>query len=205
MEYVEVDSSQIAEVGFGEGFYGPETLGIIFTPNRKQAAAGLPGAEYAYENITPRMHRAMMAADDIYAYFSENIKKHPESFPYVKIETENPPQPPSSPNGGGVTNGMSTTKPSKNSTSPTPQFTATDGVDAETKTEPSTALAVIDTMADDILFTPGAVTDAQLAAGREWYLTEAKKYGIETEDRRTELKRFAPGDHACAVTGGTCV
>ena len=56
---------------------------------------------------------------------------------------------------------------------------------------PSTALAVIDTMADDLLFTPGAVTDAQLAAGRDWYLTEAKKYDISTEKARTEFKRFA--------------
>ena len=53
--------------------------------------------------------------------------------------------------------------------------------------EPSTALAVIDTMADDLLFTPGAVTDAQLAAGRDWYLTEAKKYDIATEKARTEF------------------
>ena len=56
---------------------------------------------------------------------------------------------------------------------------------------PSTALAVIDTMADDLLFTPNAVTDAQLAAGRDWYLTEAKKYDIATEKARTEFKRFA--------------
>jgi len=56
---------------------------------------------------------------------------------------------------------------------------------------PGTALAVIDTMADDLLFTPGAVTDAQLAAGRDWYLTEAKKYDISTENQRTEFKRFA--------------
>jgi transposase-like protein len=53
------------------------------------------------------------------------------------------------------------------------------------------ALAVIDTMADDIIFTPGAVTDAQIEAGRQWYLAEAKKYDISTEAKRTELKRFA--------------
>ena len=60
-----------------------------------------------------------------------------------------------------------------------------------TAESPSTALAVIDMMADDLLFTPGAVTDAQLAAGRDWYLTEAKKYDISTEKARTEFKRFA--------------
>ena len=56
---------------------------------------------------------------------------------------------------------------------------------------PVTALAVIDSMADDLLFTPGAVTDAQLAAGRDWYLAEAKKYDIATDEKRMALKRFA--------------
>jgi colicin import membrane protein len=61
-----------------------------------------------------------------------------------------------------------------------------------TEPEPSTALAVIEEMADDLLFTPGAVTDAQLEAGRQWYLTEARKYqDVSTEKARTELKRFA--------------
>lgn len=62
---------------------------------------------------------------------------------------------------------------------------------ADEPESPSTALAVIDAMADDLLFTPGAVTDAQLAAGRDWYLTEAMKYDISTEKARTEFKRFA--------------
>ena len=57
--------------------------------------------------------------------------------------------------------------------------------------ESQTALAIIDTTEDELLFTPGKITDAQLAAGRDWYLTEAKKYDIATEKQRTELKRFA--------------
>lgn len=57
--------------------------------------------------------------------------------------------------------------------------------------EETTSLAIIDRMADELLFTPGAVTEAQLEAGRQWYLTEAKKYDIATEKQRTELKRFA--------------
>ena len=56
---------------------------------------------------------------------------------------------------------------------------------------PVTSLAVIDTLDNTALFASGGVTDAQLAAGREWYLAEAKKYGIETEEKRTALKRFA--------------
>ena len=57
--------------------------------------------------------------------------------------------------------------------------------------EETAALAIIDTTEDELLFTPGKITDAQLAAGRQWYLTEARKYDIATEKQRTELKRFA--------------
>jgi hypothetical protein len=49
---------------------------------------------------------------------------------------------------------------------------------------------VIDTLENSALFASGGVTDAQLAAGREWYLANAPK-GIETEEKRTALKRFA--------------
>jgi hypothetical protein len=56
---------------------------------------------------------------------------------------------------------------------------------------PGSALALIDSMADDLLFTPGHVTDAQLATMRSDWLAEAKKYDISTEAKRTELKRFA--------------
>jgi hypothetical protein len=56
---------------------------------------------------------------------------------------------------------------------------------------PSTSLAIIDKLDNSALFAVGGVTDAQLAAGREWYLAEAKKYDISTEAERTELKRFA--------------
>jgi hypothetical protein len=207
MEYIKVDNKQIAEVGFGEGFYGPETLGIIFTPNRKQAAGRVPGNEYHYDGVTARVHRAMTAADDVYVYFSENIKKHPEAFPYVKIEAV-PKAPvyasqepgmfddprsegwvadPTEPRRTTQATVTGTTQDSSGTTKTMPtQLPA-----SETSDTPSTALAVIDTMADDLLFTPGAVTDAQLAAGREWYLTEAKKYDISTEKARTELKRFA--------------
>ena len=207
MEYIKVDNKQIAEVGFGEGFYGPETLGIIFTPNRKQAAGRVPGNEYHYDGVTARVHRAMTAADDVYVYFSENIKKHPEAFPYVKIEAV-PKAPvyasqepgmfddprsegwvadPTEPRRTTQATVTGTTQDSSGTTKTMPtQLPA-----SETSDTPSTALAVIDTMADDLLFTPGAVTDAQLAAGRKWYLTEAKKYDITTEKSRTELKRFA--------------
>jgi hypothetical protein len=55
---------------------------------------------------------------------------------------------------------------------------------------PVTSLAVIDTLDNSALFASGCVTDAQIAAGREWYIAHAPK-GIETEEKRMELKRFA--------------
>ncbi len=172
MNYTKVEDSQIAEVGFGEGYYGPETLGIRFQPSKKQAAAGNTGSEYHYGNdraphSPSQTHARLIAAPDTGKWFGENIKKRPDLYPYVKIED-------------GKTYDI-------------PLFESTPGAIAPAQEEPAptTALAVIDTMADDLLFTPNAVTDAQLAAGREWYLTEAKKYDISTEKNRAELKRFA--------------
>ena len=64
MEYVKVESSQIAEVGYGEGLYGPETLALRFPPTKKQKAAGEPGSEYHYGGVTPIIHTAFLEAKD---------------------------------------------------------------------------------------------------------------------------------------------
>jgi len=153
MEYVKVESSQIYSVGFGEGVYGPETLGIRFKQKN-----GI--SEYHYEHVTARMYQALVAAESVGKYFGANIKNNP-AYPFTKVESPDPQQPPSSENGGGEVS------------------------------NPSTSLAIIDKLDNSALFSAGGVTDAQLAAGREWYLTEAKKYDISTEAKRTELKRFA--------------
>src|ERR1017187_7163102 len=89
VEYVKVKSSQIDEVGFGEGHYGPETLGLKFPPNRKQQAAGEPGSNYEYGNVTSRTHQALMAAPSIGSYFGQNIKSRANLYPYTKVEAEN--------------------------------------------------------------------------------------------------------------------
>ena len=157
MEYIAVESSQIAAVGFGDGLYGPETLGIKFPPNKKQPE----GAEYHYGNVSARMHLALVSAESVGSYFGKNIEPFPDQYPFTKVE-----------------DAISETLPLT-----TPVLVA--------EPVPVTALAVIDNMADELLFTPGAVTDAQLAAGRQWYLEEAKQYGIETEEKRSALKRFA--------------
>ncbi len=176
MEYVKVESSQIEAIGFGDGFYGPETLGIQFPPTKKQAAAGQSGSTYHYANVSPRMHQALMAAPSIGSYFDQNIKAHPEQYPYTKVEAD-PHQPRPS-------NGMSGAKMESMPLTQTPTLEATDAP------SPVTSLAVIDTLENNTLFASGGVTDAQIAAGREWYLANAPK-GIETEEKRTALKRFA--------------
>jgi hypothetical protein len=63
--------------------------------------------------------------------------------------------------------------------------------EAEDQPSPGTALSLIDDMADNKLFSPGSITDAQLATMRSDWLAEAKKYDISTDKGRTELKRFA--------------
>ena len=177
MEWTKVEISQIDRIGFGDGFYGPETLGIQFPPTRKQAAAGQTGSIYHYANIAPRMHQALMAAPSIGSYFGQNIKAHPEQYPFTKVEAETLPAP--APYGSG--------KATEHHRGWLYHRTRVEDADAPA---PVTSLAVIDTLENSALFASGGVTDAQLAAGREWYLANAPK-GIETEEKRTALKRFA--------------
>ena len=184
MNYTMLESSQIAEVGFGNGYYGPETLGIRFPPNKKQAAAGESGSEYHYQNFTAKLFAEFLASESIGSYFGKNIKSRPDLYPFFKVEAgpSSDPTPPAP----QKTDGSGETPPS----------TTADASDAEPEgtaepPSPRTALAVIDSTPADKLFAPGGITDAQIAAGRDWYLTEAKKYGIETEEKRMALKRFA--------------
>ena len=173
MNYVKVKSSQIEEVGYGSGLYGPETLSIRF-----KSKSGITQSPYHYKNVTPQEYQALMAAESIGSYFGKNIKPFPEQYPFTKVGVD-PTQPVQS-NGNGsheqTSNGSSHQTP-VDGTSDTPS--------------PGFALALIDGMADDLLFTPGRITDEQLAIMRSDWLSEAKKYDISTEAKRTELKRFA--------------
>jgi hypothetical protein len=176
MKYVKVESSQIAEVGYGEGLYGPETLALRFPPTKKQKAAGEPGSEYHYGGVTPIIHTAFLEAKDnpdyqnsIGVFFGKVIKPFPEKYPFTKVEAD-PTAPTAEP-------------PSAKNSAP--------AVGNDDTPSPGTALALIDGMADDKLFSPGSITDAQLATMRSDWLAEAKMYDIATDKARTELKRFA--------------
>ena len=168
MEYVKVESSQIAAVG-----YDPETqtLGLKFPPNKRQPE----GAEYHYANVTPRTHQALMAAPSIGSYFGQNIKAHPEQYPYTKVEVDP----------------TSASTPARTADAATRVSIQSNGAGSTTDDSPApvTSLAVIDTLENSALFASGGVTDEQLAIFREWSLANAPK-GIETEEKRAALKRF---------------
>ena len=81
MNWKRVTDKQIAEVGFGDGEFGPETLGLKFKPGKPYG----PIAEYHYQNVTPRMYRALEEADQPHKYFNEHIKSDSDAFPFVKV------------------------------------------------------------------------------------------------------------------------
>ena len=176
MEYVATETSnQFVQAGFGEGTYGPETLVIIFKPAKWQEKKGLPGSTYHYA-VPTNIYQRMMAAKDIDAYFNDTIKAHPGQYPYTKVEADP----------------TSASTPARTADAATRVSIQSNGAGSTTDDTPApvTSLAVIDTLENSALFASGGVTDAQLAAGREWYLANAPK-GIETEEKRTALKRFA--------------
>ena len=168
MKWYEVDDPQIAAVGYESGAEYP--FGVRFPANKRQLAAGEDGSVYLYKNVTPVKYQAILDAPSIHSYFARDIKSRPDLYPYVKVEAENPPQP-----SVGAASSIWTVQEDTNGDHPSP----------------GTALALIDGMADDLLFTPGKVTDEQLATMRTDWLAEAKKYDISTEKARTKLKQFA--------------
>lgn len=169
MKYVKVVSSQIAEVGYEPDTPTPGSgiLGIKFPANKRQPN----GSEYHYGNVSPRTHQALMAAESIGSYFGKNIKPFPDQYPFMKVEADPPKL-----SAGAASNTQAVQEPTSGFTEPD---------------TPGTALALIDGMADDKLFSPGSIADAQLETMRSDWLAEAKKHDISTEAKRTELKRFA--------------
>ena len=173
MVWQAVESSQIAEIGYESGADYP--LGIKFPPNKKQKAAGESGSEYHYANVTPELHAEFLAAKDnpdyrnsIGVFFGQRIRPYPSQFPFVKVEAENPPHPPSSPNGVGKF-------PSKTA----------DGPDADAPS--GSALAVIDTLAPEFIFVPGNV-DPIIAQIRDQALEMAKGLNPSTPARQKRIR-----------------
>jgi colicin import membrane protein len=208
MAWQAVDSSQISEIGWdGRAEY---PLGIKFPPNKKQKEAGLPGSRYDYKNVTAELHAEFLAAKDnpdydnsIGTFFGRRIKRFPETYPFVKVEEtvslngalfEEIPIGEVKPNPPQLV--RTTTQVSSGDIQPTntngAKTTRTHSQASDTS-EPVTyaSLALLNTMPAKDLFAPGGITDAQLEAGRAWYLAESKKYGIATKEERAQFARFA--------------
>lgn len=83
-----VESSQIAAVG-----YDPdnERLRVQFHPNKTQRAMSEPGSTYEYSRITDSVWRALIAAESKGSYFIATIKRHPDLFPYAKLDASGNP------------------------------------------------------------------------------------------------------------------
>lgn len=89
MDYLEVKSSQITHIGYGDGVYGPHTLGIKFPPTKTA-----PASEYHFQNVSQQMHLSLMMAESVGKYFNQHIKAHPDLYPFVKIGEISNPAPP---------------------------------------------------------------------------------------------------------------
>ena len=165
MEYVKVESSLIAEVGFGDGLYGPETLGIKFPPNKKQREAGELESEYHYGGLTPEKHQEFMAAKSIGLYFARNIKCRADLYPFTKVEA--------------------------NPTAPTAEpFSATNFVPVignDDTPSPGSALALIDNLKPEFVFVPGNM-DSILSQIRTQALEMVKGMDISTPKMRKAIK-----------------
>lgn len=84
MKWIEVESSQIAAIG-----YEPEAefpLGVRFTPNKKQREAGQLGSVYEYQKVTSEMFTEFSNAESKGHWFEANIKKFPNNYPYRRVE-----------------------------------------------------------------------------------------------------------------------
>ena len=203
------DDKIIASVGFGDGHYGPETLGIEFRLHQWQIKKGLSASTYHYGGVRRDMYAAMMEAKEPGKFFNEHIKPFPDVYPFFKVEAMHqaamldarPNDPVTVPRNveelfAEEVEAPAPTQPAPKQTSNATTGSTTTTIVSEPTIEtdapsPGSALALIDTMDDDKLFAPGGVTDAQLEAGRQWYLAEAKKRDISTEKSRAEFKRFA--------------
>jgi len=72
IEMVPVESSQIVAIGYRQD---DETLFVNFKG----------GSVYSYRNVGSQLHECLMRADSKGKYFGEQIKKHPEQFPFLRL------------------------------------------------------------------------------------------------------------------------
>lgn len=153
MKWLQVKSSQIDEIGYDSI---TETLGIRFKR----------GSEYQYSNVPEKLFNLMAASDSVGSFFGANIKNNPESYPFVKVEAENP-----------------TKSYIPAGTTDAPIFVAASETD-----NPGSALALVDTLKPEFVFAPGNM-DSILMKIREQALAMVAGLNISTPKMRAEIKR----------------
>lgn len=85
MDMVPVKSSQLSAIGYDPD---TQTLHIQFAGRTNKAGEAIPGSTYAYTDVPPEIHAALMAADadekqSVGAHFGSRIKGG--GFAYSKI------------------------------------------------------------------------------------------------------------------------
>lgn len=73
MKLAPVDSSQITHIG-----HDPESSRMVVKFKSGQL--------YAYDNVTPEQHEALIGAKSIGSHFHTNFKSQPSAFPYSKYD-----------------------------------------------------------------------------------------------------------------------
>ena len=181
MEFVKVESSQIDSVGFGDGEFGPETLGVRF-----KSKSGI--TEYHYKNVTPQICFEMMNSASVGGYFSQNIKRNPEAYPFVKVKVEAAPTQPAAVSSTKEASGMLT---KKNSTQPSPDLDgdAANGTGLTDNPSPGSALAEIDSLKPEFIFVPGNV-DSILVKLRDEVLAMAKGLDPSTPAKQKRIREI---------------
>lgn len=90
--FKEVTSSQILAVAYFEEGTHRDVTGDPATLNREHKNGRLEiifkgGTRYAYDNVLPYQVEAMLdPAQSTGKYFSENIRKHADLYPFVRME-----------------------------------------------------------------------------------------------------------------------
>jgi len=85
MIWKDVEATDIKQIGYDAE---SETLGVRFKERGKK-----PGTEYHYDSVPARVHRALIAAQNIDSYFAEAIKKRTDLYPFTKQGEVLPPAP----------------------------------------------------------------------------------------------------------------
>lgn len=82
---IPVTSEIISEIG-----YNPVTkeMDVAFKSHTKPGTPPKPLSVYRYQSVGPDTHAALMSADSIGRYFTETIKKHPETYAFKKLAAE---------------------------------------------------------------------------------------------------------------------